>query len=142
MNPMFLSFLKSMQTKSQDAQNPGLWVNGMRQPMHENSRLRKDLKNDGRVIWTDRNERVANKVDSMYPIPPGTMQNSDLEKDRSTAFWHLMKRGHPKDLPAGAQDLNADGRVSKAEKELSNNPEDLNYDPGKALMDYDDSLDN
>ena len=145
---MFLTHLQGMQTKSQDAQNPGLWVNGMRQPMHENSRLRKDLKDEGRVIWTDRNERVANKVDSMYPIPAGTMQNSDLEKDRSKAFWHLMKRGHPKDLlntqgkPAGAQDLNADGQVSKAEKELSNNPEDPNYDPGKALMDYADSLDN
>ena len=32
---MFLSFLKSMQTKSQDAQNPGLWVNGNRMPMQE-----------------------------------------------------------------------------------------------------------
>ena len=32
---MFLSFLNSMQTKSQDAQNPGLWVNGNRMPMHE-----------------------------------------------------------------------------------------------------------
>ena len=32
---MFRSYLKSMQTKSQDAQNPGLWVNGMRQPMQE-----------------------------------------------------------------------------------------------------------
>jgi hypothetical protein len=35
MNPMFRSFLKSMQTKSQDAQNPGLWVNGNRMPMQE-----------------------------------------------------------------------------------------------------------
>jgi hypothetical protein len=35
MNPMFLSFLNSMQTKSQDAQNPGLWVNGNRMPMQE-----------------------------------------------------------------------------------------------------------
>lgn len=35
---MFLSFLKSMQTKSQDAQNPGLWVNGMRQPIQENEK--------------------------------------------------------------------------------------------------------
>ena len=35
MNSMFRSFLKSMQTKSQDAQNPGLWVNGNRLPMHE-----------------------------------------------------------------------------------------------------------
>jgi hypothetical protein len=35
MNSMFLSFLKSMQTKSQDAQNPGLWVNGNRMPMQE-----------------------------------------------------------------------------------------------------------
>lgn len=35
MNPMFLSFLKSMQTKSQDAQNPGLWVNGNRMPVQE-----------------------------------------------------------------------------------------------------------
>jgi hypothetical protein len=32
---MFLSFLKSMQTKSQGAQNPGLWVNGMRMPVQE-----------------------------------------------------------------------------------------------------------
>jgi hypothetical protein len=32
---MFRSFLKSMQTKSQDAQNPGLWVNGNRMPMQE-----------------------------------------------------------------------------------------------------------
>jgi len=32
---MFLSFLKSMQTKSQDAQNPGLWVNGNRMPVQE-----------------------------------------------------------------------------------------------------------
>ena len=32
---MFRSYLKSMQTKSQDPQNPGLWVNGMRQPMQE-----------------------------------------------------------------------------------------------------------
>ena len=35
---MFLSFLKSMQNKSQDAQNPGLWVNGMRQPIQENEK--------------------------------------------------------------------------------------------------------
>jgi hypothetical protein len=34
---MFLSFLKSMQTKSQDAQNPGLWVNGNRMPVQENA---------------------------------------------------------------------------------------------------------
>ena len=32
---MFLTHLQSMQTKSQDAQNPGLWVNGRRMPMHE-----------------------------------------------------------------------------------------------------------
>ena len=32
---MFLSFLKSMQTNSQNAQNPGLWVNGNRMPMQE-----------------------------------------------------------------------------------------------------------
>ena len=32
MNPLYLSYLQSMQTKSQDAQNPGLWVNGMRPP--------------------------------------------------------------------------------------------------------------
>ena len=32
---MFLSYLQSMQTKSQDAQNPGLWINGNRMPMQE-----------------------------------------------------------------------------------------------------------
>lgn len=32
---MFLSHLQSMQTKSQNAQNPGLWVNGNRMPVQE-----------------------------------------------------------------------------------------------------------
>ena len=32
---MFLSYLQSMQNKSQDAQNPGLWVNGNRMPVQE-----------------------------------------------------------------------------------------------------------
>ena len=36
MNSMFRSYLQGMQTKNQDAQNPGLWVNGMRQPIQEN----------------------------------------------------------------------------------------------------------
>lgn len=35
MNPMFLSYLQSMQTNSQNAQNPGLWVNGRRMPVQE-----------------------------------------------------------------------------------------------------------
>ena len=34
---MFLSFLNSMQTNSQNAQNPGLWVNGNRMPVQENA---------------------------------------------------------------------------------------------------------
>jgi hypothetical protein len=38
---MFLSHLQSMQTKSQDAQNPGLWVNGMRQSIQETSNQRR-----------------------------------------------------------------------------------------------------
>ena len=32
---MFLSYLQGMQTKSQNAQNPGLWVNGNRMPVQE-----------------------------------------------------------------------------------------------------------
>ena len=74
------------------------WLREQIALLRENSRQRKNLKNDGRVIWTDRNERVANKVDSMFPIPAGTKIDDNLETDRSKAFWHLMKRGHPKDL--------------------------------------------
>jgi hypothetical protein len=58
MNPMFLSFLKSMQTKSQGAQNPGLWVNGMRQPIQENEKRAQkmiDWNNNG-VISKAENE--------------------------------------------------------------------------------------
>ena len=40
---MFLSFLKSMQTNSQNTQNPGLWVNGNRMPVQES--LGKPLSN-------------------------------------------------------------------------------------------------
>ena len=35
---MFLSYLQSMQTNSQNAQNPGLWVNGNRMPMLDPNR--------------------------------------------------------------------------------------------------------
>lgn len=55
---MFLSHLQSMQTKSQDAQNPGLWVNGMRQPIQENEkRAQKEIDwNHNGVISKAENE--------------------------------------------------------------------------------------
>jgi len=109
---MFLTHLQGMQTKSQDAQNPGLWVNGNRMPMHENSRLRKIMKDDiekSNLSWTPRDERVARRLNDT--IAPGVGDTQKRKSDIQT----LVNR---KKILAGAQDLNADGQVSKAEKEL------------------------
>ena len=65
---MFLSFLKSMQNKSQDAQNPGLWVNGNRMPTNLNEMFppgqgRDDAETNspmpGSQAETDNNKRKA-----------------------------------------------------------------------------------
>jgi len=109
---VFLTHLQGMQTKSQDAQNPGLWVNGNRMPMHENSRLRKIMKDDiekSNLSWTPRDERVARRLNDT--IAPGVGDTQKRKSDIQT----LVNR---KKILAGAQDLNADGQVSKAEKEL------------------------
>lgn len=85
---MFLSHLQSMQTKSQGAQNPGLWVNGNRMPMHENT--------------------------PGGGTPAGASPEEFAKARAENPFRVRLGKGRP----AGAQDLNADGQVSKAEKEL------------------------
>lgn len=65
---MFLSHLQSMQTKSQDAQNPGLWVNGNRMPTNLNEMFPPGQRRDdaetnspmpGSQAETDNNKRKA-----------------------------------------------------------------------------------
>ena len=86
---MFLTHLQGMQTKSQNAQNPGLWVNGNRMPMHENT--------------------------PGGGTPAGASPEEFAKARAANPFRVRLGRGRP----AGAQDLNADGLVSKAEKELT-----------------------
>ena len=58
MNSMFRSFLKSMQTKSQDAQNPGLWVNGNRLPVYEQNVVKDTtIKSEAKPVETQLNEK-------------------------------------------------------------------------------------
>jgi len=82
---MFLTHLQSMQTKSQDAQNPGLWVNGNRMPIQEGK-----------------------------GAPTGSSPEG-FDRARAASFYKLRLG---KNRPAGAQDLNSDGVLSKAEREL------------------------
>jgi len=106
---MFLTHLQSMQTKSQDAQNPGLWVNGNRMPMHENT--------------------------PGGGTPAGASPEEFAKARAANPFRVKLGKGRP----AGAQDLNGDGLVSKAEKELipvdlrdgdpsANHPDDTDLD--------------
>tara|TARA_R110002126_G_scaffold75847_5_gene189309 strand:+ start:5879 stop:7171 length:1293 start_codon:yes stop_codon:yes gene_type:complete len=106
---MFLTHLQGMQIKSQDAQNPGLWVNGNRMPMHENT--------------------------PGGGTPAGASPEEFAKARAANPFRVRLGRGRP----AGAQDLNGDGQVSKAEQELipvdlrdgdpsANHPDDTDLD--------------
>jgi len=106
---MFLTHLQGMQTKSQDAQNPGLWVNGNRMPMHENT--------------------------PGGGTPAGASPEEFAKARAANPFRVRLGKGRP----AGAQDLNRDGLVSKAEQELipvdlrdgdpsANHPDDTDLD--------------
>ena len=76
---MFLSFLKSMQTKSQDAQNPGLWVNGNRQPIQENIPQKKrkidpDLNGDGQFSKAEQEliaQQLGDPLEDTVPTKAG-----------------------------------------------------------------------
>jgi len=105
---MFLTHLQGMQTKSQNAQNPGLWVNGNRMPMHENT--------------------------PGGGTPAGASPEEFAKARAANPFRVRLGKGRP----AGAQDLNGDGLVSKAEQELipvdlrdgdpsANHPDDTDY---------------
>jgi len=120
-----------MQTNSQNAQNPGLWVNGMRQPIQETS-----------------NQRRADyllQVSGVNPRTPGSPRRSmrQIRKTNSgrganLAFQGEDGKGIPANLLGGPnmknniaremgvsdevvypKDHNFDGQVSKAEKELT-----------------------
>ena len=105
---MFLTHLQGMQNKSQEAQNPGLWVNGNRMPMHENT--------------------------PGGGTPAGASPEEFAKARAANPFRVRLGKGRP----AGAQDLNGDGLVSKAEQELipvdlrdgdpsANHPDDTDY---------------
>ena len=74
MNPMFLSFLKSMQTKSQDAQNPGLWVNGMRQPIQENE------KRAQKIIDWNHNGVISKAENELTDFAKGQIAAEDADR--------------------------------------------------------------
>ena len=93
MNSMFRSFLKSMQTKSQDAQNPGLWVNGNRMPMQE------------AVKPVDQN---ANRE--------VTPDEADMHADAAAAGTSKNRLGS--EIGHHPEDADADGAVTPEERRL------------------------
>ena len=128
---MFLSHLQSMQTKSQGAQNPGLWVNGMRQPIQETSNQRR----------ADYLLRVAGLTEPTPGTPPRSMRQrrkTNSGRGANIAFQGEDGQGIPANLLGGPtmknniaremgvsdevvypKDRNFDGQVSKAEQELT-----------------------
>lgn len=91
---MFRSFLKSMQTKSQDAQNPGLWVNGNRQPIQENIPQKKrkidsDLNGDG-VFSKAEQELIAQQLgDPLEDTVPTKAENTAKKLTKNFFDEHM-----------------------------------------------------
>ena len=90
---MFRSYLKSMQTNSQNAQNPGLWVNGMRQPMHE----------------------------AVKPVDPDadtevTPDEANMHADAAAAQTETNRLGS--EIGQHPEDVDADGAVTPEERRL------------------------
>ena len=128
---MFLTHLQGMQTNSQGAQNPGLWVNGMRQPIQETSNKRR----------ADYLLRVAGLTEPTPGTPPRSMRQrrkTNSGRGANLAFQGEDGQGIPANLLGGPtmknniaremgvsdevvypKDHNFDGQVSKAEKELT-----------------------
>ena len=127
---MFLTHLQGMQTNNQNAQNPGLWVNGMRQPIQETSNQRR----------ADYLLRVAGLTEPTPGTPPRSMRQrrkTNSGRGANLAFQGEDGQGIPANLLGGPtmknniaremgvsdevvypKDLNGDGLVSKAEQEL------------------------
>ena len=91
---MFLTHLQGMQNKSQDAQNPGLWVNGMRQPMHENIPQKKrkidsDLNGDG-VFSKAEQELIAQQLgDPLEDTVPTKAENTAKKLTKNFFDEHM-----------------------------------------------------
>ena len=99
---MFLTHLQSMQTKSQNAQNPGLWVNGNRMPMHEQQ---------GAPIATPPSYAPYRKGDNDFVGPPEESEmNPPTEPDpplsQPYGFQKYREDGHTYTEP------DADGGIS------------------------------
>ena len=98
MNPLYLSYLQSLQTKSQDAQNPGLWVNGRRMPTNLNE------------MFPPGQERDTNlDVDGNDPHNTSKNQRSIQEttSTKATAKYYASvsdKRINPNEIRSGSEE--------------------------------------